>query len=78
MANVTLSINDELLKTARIIALERDTTLNEMVRQYLESLAAGERARRSNAVAELREASSASQAVVGQKTWTRDELHERG
>ena len=78
MAHVTLSINDELLKTARIIALERDTTLNEMVRKYLESLAAGERARRSNAVAELRAAWSISKALVGEKTWSRDELHERG
>ena len=77
MANVTLSINDELLKAARIIALERDTRLNELVRQYLESLAAGERAYRTSAVAELREAWSKSKAVVGEKTWSRDELHER-
>ena len=77
MANVTLSIKDELLKTARIIAPERNTTLNELVRQYLESLAAGERAHRSSALAELREAWGKSKAVVGERSWSRDELHER-
>ena len=36
--NLTLSLDDELVKKARKIAVERDTTLTGMVRGYLEKL----------------------------------------
>ena len=36
--NLTLSIDDALLKKARLAALERDTTVNALVRSYLQSL----------------------------------------
>ena len=35
--NVTLSIDDELVKKVRKVAVERDTTLTGMVRSYLET-----------------------------------------
>ena len=38
--NLTLSLDDALVKKARKIAVERDTTLTGMVRDYLEKLAA--------------------------------------
>ena len=39
MANLTLSIPDEVLRQARIEALKRGTSVNELVRTYLASLA---------------------------------------
>jgi hypothetical protein len=39
MANLTLTIDGELLKRARMRALERDTSVNALVRDYLETLA---------------------------------------
>jgi hypothetical protein len=38
--NVTLSIEDELVKTVRKIAIDRDTTLAGLIREYLERVAA--------------------------------------
>ncbi len=40
MANLTLSIDDHLLKDARRLALEQDTSVNRLVRDYLETLVA--------------------------------------
>ena len=37
--NVTLSLDDKLVKEVRKIAVERDTTLTGLVREYLEKLA---------------------------------------
>jgi len=38
--NITLSLEDELVKEVRKIAVERDTTLTSMVRDYLTRVAA--------------------------------------
>ena len=38
--NVTLSLDEELVKEVRKIAAERDTTLTGLFREYLEALAA--------------------------------------
>ena len=40
MANLTLVIDDRLLKDARRLALEQDTSVNQLVREYLEALVA--------------------------------------
>ena len=38
--NITLSIDEDLVKEVRKIAVERDTTLTGLVRAYLQELAA--------------------------------------
>jgi len=38
MANLTLSIDDDLLKRSRLYAVQHDTSVNALVRAYLESL----------------------------------------
>jgi hypothetical protein len=38
--NVTLSLDDDLVKKARKIAIDSDTTLTDMIREYLERVAA--------------------------------------
>ena len=77
MANLTITIDDELLKRARLRALERNTSVNALLREYLEAFA-GERSgvvARKRFVAIARAANSSS----GRKgrSWSRDELHER-
>jgi hypothetical protein len=77
MANLTLTINGELLKQARIRALERDTSVNALVRSYLEELAGQAKAQDAlGAFLELAEHSGSGSGPTG-RTWTRDELHER-
>jgi hypothetical protein len=78
MSNLTLAIDEELLRKARIAALEQHTSLNDLIRGYIETLTVGETVRRKTAVQELRLAFDTSTAKVGKRTWTRDELHERG
>ena len=77
MANVTLSIDDDLLKRARKIAIDRDTSFNGLVRRYVESLVAHEQRRRELQIEELDRLLAESTAIVGPVAWTRDELHER-
>jgi Family of unknown function (DUF6364) len=77
MANVTLTIDEDLLKQARIRALEQDTSVNALVRGYLESYV-GRSPRRDDlagflALTESLHAGSGS----GGRSWTRDELYER-
>jgi hypothetical protein len=38
--NITLSLDEDLVKMVRKIAVDRDTTLTGLVREYLEKLAA--------------------------------------
>jgi hypothetical protein len=38
MANLTLTIDDEILKRARLHAIERGTSVNALVREYLEGI----------------------------------------
>jgi len=76
MKNVTISLDESLLREARRIAADRSTTLNAMIRGFLEELAE----RESGAVKARRriiELCRESRAEVGPRTWTRDELHDR-
>lgn len=77
MANLTLSIDEELLKRARIRALEQDTSVNAMVRDYLENLVA--RDSQQSGMAEFLAIAKSIHASSGPegRTWTRDELYER-
>lgn len=76
MGNVTLAIDDEVLRKARIRALEQHTTVNAVIRRYLESFAADEPERAVTEFLSLAEHSRASSGPEG-RTWTRDELYER-
>ncbi|MGP0102520.1 MAG: DUF6364 family protein [Solirubrobacteraceae bacterium] len=77
MTNLTLTIDDELLKRARIRALEQDTSVNALVREYLEQLAARRPDRDGmNAFLAMTESIHAGSGPGG-RSWTRDELYER-
>jgi predicted transcriptional regulator len=77
MANVTISIDDNVLKRAKKIAIDRDTSFNGLVREYVESLVAREERRRELQIEELDRLFEESTAIVGPVIWTRDDLHER-
>lgn len=77
MANLTLTISDEVLLQARRRALELGTSVNALVRDYLESFAGtDDTARVGAALVQLSEQHFASSGPGG-RTWTRDELHVR-
>lgn len=77
--NITLSVDDELVKEVRKIAVERDTTLTGLVRAYLQELAA-EHAK-SGSKRREREALERSfkelRFNMGKRTWKREDLYDR-
>ena len=76
--NVTLSIPRELLKRAKRLAADRDTSLSVLVTEALARLSDEDRrysAAKKRALAAMR--SARLLGTGGRRTWTRDELHER-
>jgi hypothetical protein len=76
MKNITLSVDEKVLAIVRRYAAEQNSSVNALVRDYLTKLAAQEN-RVSKARARLRELSAQSKGRLGEKTWTRDNLHDR-
>lgn len=74
--NLTLTIDEELLLAARKIALDRGTSVNQMVREHLAAVVEDTGARRV-ARARLKRAFKRGIVEVGERTWTRADLYER-
>jgi Family of unknown function (DUF6364) len=77
--NITLSLDEKLVKEIRKIAVDRDTTLTGLVRAYLEklvteSVATGRKRRELEA---LERTFQEIHIKMGERTWTRADLHER-
>ena len=80
--NITLSIDERIVKTVRKIAIDRDTTLTQMVRNYLTNVAktldidAMEAARKFR---DLTKSAAGNQdagpGTVGTGKWSRDEMY---
>lgn len=71
--NLTLSIDENILKRARETARAQGKSVNQLVREYLEQLSATENL--ENALADFRRTSGTGH----RKNWrfNRNELHER-
>jgi len=76
MKNVTIALDESLLREARRIAADRGTTLNAMLREFLEGLIERD-SRAAKARRRIVELCRETQAEVGPGTWSRDEIHER-
>lgn len=74
MANLTLVIEEDVLLRARKRALDQGTSVNAVLRNYLEGYAGREESAAAMR-AFIRRAASAKARSKGR--WTRDELHER-
>ena len=75
-ANLSISVDGEVLERARDRASRERTTLAAILRSFLESYAGGP-ARDRPAVERLLELSRTATSGRGASTWTREELHER-
>lgn len=74
--NLTVRIDEIVLRRARIRALERGTTVNTIVREYLADYA-GDANEALAATRRLVELSKQTGSGREDATWTRDDLHER-
>ena len=77
--NITLSIDDGLVKEVRKIAVERDTTLTGLVRSYLQELADehAKTGRKRRELEALERSFKENQFNMGKRTWKREDLYER-
>ena len=75
VANLTLSIDDELLQRARIRALHERTSVNAVVRRYLEAYAKTDA--RQAAMRRFLDISGEGDAgTAGEgRSWTRDDIY---
>jgi len=77
MPNITMSMDEDLIRKARKIAVEKNTTMTAMVRSYLRKLVAREDQKKDRIIRELDVLYRATERRIVPVTWTRDELHER-
>jgi Family of unknown function (DUF6364) len=77
--NITLSLDEKVVKEVRKIAVDRDTTLTGLVREYLEKLAAeaATKGRRRREREALERSFEKYQFNIGKRTWKRADLYER-
>ena len=74
VANLTLAIDDETLKKARIRALEQGTSVNAVVRDYLEVYAGIDRRGLLSGLVDLANAVDSGADAEG-RTWDRGSLY---
>lgn len=74
--NLTLSIDERLVERARKVARAMGKSLNQLVREYLRELTAGDDAQLD--IEELRELSRRGRGRPRGWRFNREELHERG
>jgi hypothetical protein len=76
--NITLSLPEEDLKRAKIIAVQHGTSLSQLLTRMIKDLAdqeTGYAQARARSLVRLEEGRNLG--TGGQVRWTRDELHER-
>jgi hypothetical protein len=74
--NLTLTLDEETLREARKVALDRNTSVNQLVRDYLARLVR-ETDEQAMALRRLDEIFRKKRVTVGRRTWKREDLHER-
>jgi plasmid stability protein len=76
MANLTIAVEDDVLRRARIRALEQGTSVNALLRDFLVAFSAA-RELRAQSVESLLSLAERTASGGGTGRWSRDELHER-
>ncbi|MBX6420054.1 MAG: ribbon-helix-helix protein, CopG family [Nevskia sp.] len=76
VANLTITVDDETLRRARARAVEEGSSINAILREYLEAYSRRTRAQQ-DALMDLLALADSVMASRGKRRWTRDELHQR-
>ncbi len=77
MANITLSVEEEVIRKVRKIAIDKNTTLTQMVREYLISVAERDVAQKARALKGLETTFQELSRDMGERDWVREDLYER-
>ena len=73
--NITLNIDEEIVKKVRKVAIDKDTTLTAMVRDYLTWVAKGDALERQQSIAALDESFEKLSRDMGPRNWSREDLY---
>ena len=76
MANLTIAIEDDILKKARLKAVEDGTSVNAVLREYLREYIGNASARLESAK-RLIALAHENATEVGPVTWRREDLYDR-
>ncbi|MCC7078411.1 MAG: hypothetical protein IT198_14915 [Acidimicrobiia bacterium] len=74
--NITLSLPEELVRRAKILAAEQDTSVSALVASLLEQMV-GDSSDYDDLWAREEGVMQSGVLRVGDMTWSRDDLHER-
>ncbi len=77
MPNITLSVDEEIIRKVRKIAIDRNTTLTQMVRDYLSSVASRNSTFKTNTLRMLEQSFEELNRDMGKRTWRREDLYDR-
>jgi hypothetical protein len=77
MPNITLSVDAEVIKKVRKIAIDKNTTLTALVRDYLNALAETENHSKARRIQDLKSSFKALSRDMGRREWTREDLYAR-
>jgi len=78
--NITLSLDDDLVKQVRKIAIDRNTTLTGIIRDHLHHIVEEDEATgaRRRQVEEFLRTVEELSFPMGERDWTREDLYVRG
>jgi hypothetical protein len=76
MTNLTITVSKDVLRRARIRALQEDDSVNAYLRRCLDEYV-DENDRRAEAIKKIQELWDAAELHWGSRTWSREELYER-
>ncbi|MCC7202356.1 MAG: hypothetical protein IT393_06840 [Nitrospirae bacterium] len=74
--NITLAVDEKLLRKARSVASQKHTTITHLIREYLENYIRQNEAY-DDAMLRMLKRFSRKPLSVGSKKWKREDLHER-
>jgi hypothetical protein len=77
MTNRRITVDEHLLKKARLKALKEGTTVDALLTSFLERYIRDVKTGRRKAIQHILVLSRSSRASRSGRRWTRDELHER-
>ncbi len=77
MPNITMTIDSQLLRRARKVALDKNESLTSLIRGYLRRLVSQEDSRKDATIKKLKALFSRSNVEVGSVTWIRENLYDR-
>ena len=76
MANITLKVDDEIIKKVRKVAIDENSTMTAMIRKYLQSIADRESPEIERKIALLEKNFHYLERNMRKRTWSRDDLYD--